>query len=85
MFANTNSEEEYSINWLYIFTKTQECDPPGNELVSHVPLYPLGLHYLGDGPNSLSTSLPEHQSLFAVQVLRGFDEAEMDRSLVPCP
>lgn len=41
--------------------------------------------YLGDGTHSLGTSLPEHQLLVAVQVLGSFDEAEVDRSLVPRP
>lgn len=42
-------------------------------------------HYLGDGTHSLGTSLPEHQLLVTVQILWRFDEAEVDRSLVPRP
>lgn len=42
-------------------------------------------HYLGDGTHSLGTPLPEHQLLVAVQILGSFDEAEVDRSLVPRP
>lgn len=41
--------------------------------------------YLGDGSHSLGTSLPEHQLLVTVQILWRFDEAEVDRCLVPRP
>lgn len=41
--------------------------------------------YLGDGTHSLGTSLPEHQLLVTVQILGSFDEAKVDRSLVPRP
>ena len=40
--------------------------------------------YLGDSTNSLGTTFSKHQPLVYVQVLRGFDEAEVDSSLVSC-
>ena len=43
------------------------------------------MNNLGDGAHSLGAALPEHQPLVTVHVLRGLDEAEVDRGLVPCP
>lgn len=42
-------------------------------------------HYLSDGTDGLGTSLSEHQLLVTVQILWRFDEAEVDRCLVPRP
>lgn len=39
---------------------------------------------LGDGAHSFGPALSEHQSLVHVQVLRGFDEAEVHCGLVSC-
>lgn len=39
---------------------------------------------LGDGAYSFGPALSEHQSLVDVQVLWGFDEAEVHRGLVSC-